>query len=473
MGFVLVMVIASVTRLWNLSFPQKLVFDETYYVKDALTLSLEGHEKRWPESANVLFESGSVYGYLNEAAFVVHPPLGKWLIASGMWLLGPENSFGWRISTAIAGILTVAVLMIVAYRLFGSKRLAMAAGLLLAIDGLAITLSRTALLDATLTLFLLLGFLFFLIDQKSSRLLIANSIAAGGKTLLWFRPWLILSGVTLGAAASIKWSGLYLLAAIGLYVVFSEALLRKNSAEKNWQLQSIIKQGPMSFLNLVPAALLSYLASWIGWIVTTGGYARDFVANNWLGSLWKYHEAIYSFHVGLRSEHSYQAHPIGWLIGYRPTAFFYESFAFNENGCDVMVGCSYAITALGNPLIWLSATAATLYLVYRYSRNRERTVGLVLLGLGALYLPWLVFSERTVFQFYAVSFQPWMILALVLVLQLLYRKFISQSALLGRLFLVGYFALAIALALFFLPINLGLMLPFDQWQLRMWLPSWI
>jgi dolichyl-phosphate-mannose--protein O-mannosyl transferase len=39
--------------------------------------------------------------------------------------------------------------------------------------------------------------------------------------------------------------------------------------------------------------------------------------------------------------------------------------------------------------------------------------------------------------------------------------------------LAAFFALAFALSLFFLPINIGLLLPFEQWQMRMWLPSWI
>ena len=114
-----------------------------------------------------------------------------------------------------------------------------------------------------------------------------------------------------------------------------------------------------------------------------------------------------------------------------------------------------------------------MYLAYRYFKNKERAIGLSLLGFGALYLPWLVFSERTVFHFYSVSFQPWMILALVLFLQVLYTKLSLKNELLGRAFLIAFFSLAIALSLFFLPINLGLMLPFDQWQIRMWLPSWI
>jgi dolichyl-phosphate-mannose--protein O-mannosyl transferase len=483
-GIGLVMVIASLTRLWNLGFPAKLVFDETYYVKDALTLSLEGNEKSWPDDANSQFESGGVFGYLSDAAFVVHPPLGKWLIASGMWLLGPDQSAGWRLSTALLGIATVVLLMLVAKKLFNSVTLSIAAGLLLAIDGLAITMSRTALLDTSLTFFLLLGFWFFLLDQDRSRFAIVRAIQHSTNSILWFRPWLILTGVSLGLASSIKWSGLYLLAGIGLYVVFSETLLRKNSQEKNWFSKGVFFQGSYSFLSLVPVALVAYLLTWLGWILGSSGYARNWAAENslpgifgqlpaWVQSLWHYHEVIYRFHVNLTTEHSYQAHPIGWLIGLRPTAFFYESYSVGENGCAIEAGCSSAITALGNPLIWLGATVAVVFLAYRYARNRERVLGLTLLGTASLYLPWLILSERTVFQFYAVSFQPWLILGLVFALQQLRRKLHSKNKSLANSLVAGYFLLALALSLFFLPINIGSLLPFELWQLRMWLPSWI
>jgi dolichyl-phosphate-mannose--protein O-mannosyl transferase len=481
LGIVFVLAIASVTRLWNLGFPQKLVFDETYYVKDALSLAREGHEKNWPEGANAVFESGDVYSYLADPAFVVHPPFGKWLIASGMWLLGPDNAAGWRISTALLGIATVALLMLVAYKLFRSTKLALAAGFLLAIDGMAITMSRTALLDAPLTFFLLLGFLFFLIDNKQSRLRIGYAIQQGRTTLLWFRPWLVLAGVALGAASAIKWSGLYLLAAIGLYVVFSELLLRRDSKEKSWVRSGLLAQGVISFLNLVPVAAATYLSSWLGWINSSGGYSRNWAEDNslpgifgalpsWAQSLWNYHQVVYSFHVNLSVDHSYQSHPITWLLGLRPTAFFYETFSAGQMGCESET-CSSAITALGNPLIWIFATAALLYLAYRYLRTRERVIGLVLLGVGALYLPWLLIPERTVFQFYAVSFLPWMILGLVLVMQILYRAIGNTK--LAKALVIGFFVLATLISIFFLPVNIGLVVPFEQWQLRMWLPSWI
>jgi dolichyl-phosphate-mannose--protein O-mannosyl transferase len=398
-----------------------------------------------------------------------------------MWLLGPYNAAGWRISTAVLGIATVALLMLVAYKLFRSTKLALAAGFLLAIDGMAVTMSRTALLDAPLTFFLLLGFLFFLIDNKQSRLRIGYAIQSGKSSLLWFRPWLLLAGVALGAASAIKWSGLYLLAAIGLYVVFSEMFLRRDSGEKSWARTGLLAQGAISFVTLVPVAIATYVTSWLGWINSSGGYSRSWAEDNslpgifgaapsWAQSLWNYHEVIYRFHVNLSEDHSYQSHPITWLLGLRPTAFFYETYSSGQMGCESDT-CSSAITALGNPLIWVFATAALAYLVYRYLRTRERVIGQVLLGVGALYLPWLLIPERTVFQFYAVSFLPWMILGLVLVMQILYRAIGNTK--LAKALVIGFFVLATLVSIFFLPVNIGLVVPFDQWQLRMWLPSWI
>ena len=478
------MVIAALTRLWNLGYPARLVFDETYYVKDALTLSREGHEKSWPDGADAAFQSGDVLGYLDQAAFVVHPPLGKWLISTGIWFTGFDQSTGWRLSTAILGIATVGLLMLVALKLFRSVPIAILAGFLLAVDGLAITLSRTALLDASLTFFLLLGFWFFLFDQQSSRIRITQAIEGSRNSMLWFRPWLVLTGVALGAASSIKWSGLYLLAGIGLYVVVSEALLRRNSGESNWFRKGILLQGTFSFLSLVPAAVATYLLTWLGWIIGTGGYLRNWATDNpptglfalvpdWMLSLWRYHEMIYSFHVNLTKEHSYEAHPLGWLVGLRPTAFFYESYPQGTYGCQIAEGCSSAITALGNPFIWISSTAALIYIIYRYARHRERVLGLVLLGTASLYLPWIILSERTVFQFYVVSFQPWLILGLVLAIQQLRRRILTKSKTLANMTTVGFVSLVFGAFLFFLPVNTGMYLPFELWQLRMWLPSWI
>ncbi len=485
LGIFGVLALAALLRFINLGYPKSLVFDETYYVKDAFTLAREGAERSWPDSADQTFQSGQSLSYLTDPAFVVHPPLGKWLISLGMTLFGADSSFGWRFSIALFGVMSVGLLMLVAYRLFLSTKAAIAAGFLMAIDGLSVVMSRTSLLDGFLTFFVLLAFLFLIMDQEVSRKKTAEMISkANGSGVVLLRPWLIAAGIALGMATAVKWSGLYFLAAFGLYVVVSEALLRRRAGDENWFANGILKQGPITFLNLVPISLAVYLISWSGWILTSGGYARNWseanpatgffsIFPNWLQSLWHYHQVAYNFHVGLTTEHSYSSHPLTWLIGIRPTAFFYESAAAGSANCPGLTDCSSAITALGNPAIWWFATVAVLFLVYRFIRYRERMIGLILLGLAAGYLPWLLFSERTMFQFYAVSFQPWMILALVLTVQLLLYKQSPEGRKRAQVYVASYFVFVSLLAVFFMPIYLGTWIPFWYWQAHMWLPSWI
>ncbi|MEB0014720.1 hypothetical protein QN416_24280, partial [Glaciimonas sp. Cout2] len=73
---------------------------------------------------------------------------------------------------------------------------------------------------------------------------------------------------------------------------------------------------------------------------------------------------------------------------------------------------------IANPLLWWAGTAAVLYLVYRLARYREWRVGLILMGMVAGYLPWLMYTGRTVFQIYSIAFEPYLILALTFVIGL-------------------------------------------------------
>ena len=89
---------------------------------------------------------------------VVHPEVGKWLIALGEKAFGMDP-FGWRIAAAVVGALMVLVMCRLARRLTGSTVLGCVAGLLLSFDGLHFVLSRLALLDIFLAFFLLCGVL--------------------------------------------------------------------------------------------------------------------------------------------------------------------------------------------------------------------------------------------------------------------------------------------------------------------------
>ncbi|WP_138316504.1 dolichyl-phosphate-mannose--protein mannosyltransferase [Rhodoluna limnophila] len=456
-----IMGLAAVLRLWNLGYPAKLVFDETYYVKDAWSLWNTGAERSWPENANPAFEAGQVDTYLSEPSFVVHPPLGKWIIGFGMWLFGPENPASWRASVAIIGIAMVYLIYLVARILFRSKFWAIASAFLLAIDGHAIVLSRTALLDNILAFFVLLAFYAVLRDQQSRA---TNSIG-------WRRPWLIGAGLILGAAMAVKWSGLYFAVAFGLYLVVSEALERRKNQPVEWGSASA-KQALRTFTLMAPGAALVYLVSWTGWILGTDGYQRQY-APTWFESLIAYHENAYGFHVGLVTPHSYASNPLTWLFGLRPTSFFYEGVNNGVGGCTAAENCSSAITALGNPFIWWPAALALFFVLVWFIKMRDRTAGLILLGILAGYVPWLFFMQRTTFQFYAIVFLPWMILALVYVIQIYLRDAGTVAGDKIRFWVAAYLVVVFAATIYFLPIWNGTLIPYNFWRGHMWLPSWI
>lgn len=99
--------LAFVVRVVNVAQPQnKLIFDESYYAKDAWSLLKYGYEGTWPKEANAQILAGDLSGLQPAASFVVHPPLGKWLIAIGESAFG-MNSFGWRIMAVVFGALLV------------------------------------------------------------------------------------------------------------------------------------------------------------------------------------------------------------------------------------------------------------------------------------------------------------------------------------------------------------------------------
>ncbi|WP_337003807.1 MULTISPECIES: dolichyl-phosphate-mannose--protein mannosyltransferase [unclassified Microbacterium] len=472
--------VAALLRLVNVAHPHQLAFDETYYVKDAWSLWTLGYEGTWGENANDAFVTLRELPLSDQGAFIVHPPLGKWLIALGMAIGGPDNSGGWRLATAVLGTGSVLLVYLIARRLSGSIVVASVAGTLLAIDGLSIVMSRIALLDGILTFFVLLGVLFVLIDrQRTIPLLERRDPDAPDPfwgPVLWRRPWLIAAGVALGAACAVKWSGLYVLAGFGLYVVITDALARRRAGVVLWPTAAAFRQGPVSFVLLVFPALAVYLISWTGWLVTAGGYDRQSDANP-LIALWKYHQSILGFHVGLTRGHPYASPAWEWPFLLRPTAVWVDS---DPTGCGTD-HCIGVISAIPNPLIWYAGVAAAVYLLYRLVRGwiTKQPVGpelsIPLVGLAVTYLPWLMFPERTIFQFYTVVMMPFLVLALAMTLRIiagrredpLHRR---QS---GERTVMIFLAFVVLVSAFFLPLWTGMSVPYDFWRLHNWMPGWV
>jgi dolichyl-phosphate-mannose--protein O-mannosyl transferase len=503
-GPIAVTLLAAVLRLVNLGHPGTLVFDETFYVKDGWSTWNLGYEATWPGDADVQFNAGVTDIFQTTGSFAVHPPLGKWIIGAGMALFGADDPFGWRIAVALCGILLVLMTALIATKLFRSTLLGVIAGFLLAIDGHALVMSRVAILDGISALFLLLGFGAVLLDREWHATRLAAAVASrtrppapasdgraeGGPVppswgpVLWNRPWVLAAAVAFGLASSVKWSGLYFLAAFGLYLVVVDALARRRLGIPFWFSAAILKQAPATFVLLVPVAVLTYLSTWIGWFATTGGMYRTWAEDTggqWTGALswvplsiqnfWHLEAAVYNYHVGENSPHPYQSNPFSWLFLVRPTQMYVNEVDPSACGSDI---CYENITSIANPIIWWCATAALFYLVYRLVRKREWQVGLVLMGMVAGYLPWLLYLNRTIFQFYTIAFEPYMILGLTFVIGLALGSRGDPRAVRTRaLWIVGAFlVVCLAVTAWFYPVWTAMPVPAWFLSLHYWLPSW-
>jgi dolichyl-phosphate-mannose--protein O-mannosyl transferase len=417
---ILIALASFVLRVINLGLPKGLVFDEVYYVDGARDLLKYGVE---------------IDGTNPE--FIVHPPVGKWLIASGIQLFG-DNEFGWRFASAVFGTLLILLFARLVHVLFYSPLLTALGAALMALDGLLLVHSRTALLDLFLTFFTVLGI------------------------FLWHRNRHIWAGIAFGLAIGCKWSAIYFVAVIGLVAVYRILVAQ--------DIRRSVKPIAAKFAQYGVLPVLVYLLTWTGWFISDRGWSRQWSTNPLLSWL-HYHSEMLNFHTGLTQTHPYQANPWSWLIMGRPTSFFYA--APKECGAK---DCAQEVLALGTPILWWVGTIALAVVIGYWIKTLihhriDAAATIIVIGLAAGYLPWFAMQQRTVFTFYAIVIQPFLILAIVYCAKLLLgsglKPVVSQSI------VGGLFALIMVCFLYFIPLFTAQVITYEDWRLRMWFESWI
>jgi len=152
-AIVAVTLLAGWLRIVHVSHPSDYVFDEVYYPKAACILVGWSNETCTIDSSDEKYWRTTKW----DVGSWVHPPLGKWEIALGIKLFG-MRSFGWRISSVIAGTLVVTLTAVMAQLLFGSALWTAVAGLLMAVENLNVVMSRVGLLDIHLEFWMVLAF---------------------------------------------------------------------------------------------------------------------------------------------------------------------------------------------------------------------------------------------------------------------------------------------------------------------------
>ncbi|MCI0687134.1 MAG: phospholipid carrier-dependent glycosyltransferase [Sporichthyaceae bacterium] len=485
--------VAGVLRFVNLGQPRAFVFDETYYPKDAYALLKFGHEQAYiaADQANQRILDGNLDVFSDHSSYVVHPPLGKWMIAVGEWMFG-FDPFGWRFVTALLGTLAVLMVARIGRRLTRSNLLGCVAGLLLAVDGLALVMSRTALLDGILMFWIVAAFGCLLLDRDWIRSRLARMVSQPGWTpgtnplgpWLLFRPWRLAAGVCLGAGVATKWNALFFVAVFGLLTVLWDMGARRAIAVR-WPLRgTLVRDALPAFGAIVGIAVVVYVASWSGWFFTDDGYYRDWAVDRTtsfafipdvIRSWWHYHVEAFRFHRDLDDPHVYESHPAGWLVLARPVSFFYTGINAGDPGCDAAGGCSRAVLGIGTPTFWWLGVIAIGYCLWRWAARRDWRAGAVLSGLVAGYLPWFYYAERTIFYFYAIVFVPFTALATSMMLGAIMGPGDAPPRRRGLgIGIAGGLVLLVLLTFYwFWPIYTADQIPTDQWRKRMWFHTWI
>lgn len=511
----LVVAVGAFTRLWALGWPREKIFDEAYYATEAQEMLRYGYEDN--------------RGYM----FIVHPPLGKWLIGLGSAVFG-DNSLGWRIIPAIAGILCVLLITRITRRITGSTLLGGIAGLLLSLEGMSLVLSRTALLDIFLPLFLLAAFGAFVLDRDQVRGRLAQLYAdgvdmSGGPPTLGPRPWRLAAGVCLGLALGVKWSAASFVVAFVLLSLWWDRNALKSAGVRRPELATLRRSIPFAIGSLVIAPLATYLATWIGWFAGESSWNRHwadqggegvgfragwlpgFIADHLPGplrSLIDYHYNAYQFHIGLDSPHAYQSSPWSWLVLGRPVSFYYPP---DQSGCGA-ASCAREIVLLGTPLLWWAFIPALLWCLWHWATTRDWRAQAVLVAFAAGWLVWLREPHRTMFLFYMAPLVPFLIIGVTLAIGVALRTDIgrplrryaipdpaatqpprdamrpesadpaepTEPAVLvlpprpwARLGVCAYLGAVVANFIWMWPIFTGALLTYGQWQQRMWFSSWI
>jgi dolichyl-phosphate-mannose--protein O-mannosyl transferase len=449
-----------VVRIWDLSYPPELLFDEAYY----------------PPEANELLEWGHEYnrGY----TFIVHPPLGKWLIAGGIHLFG-YDSFGWRFPSAVAGTVAVVVLTRLGRRLTGSTLLGLVAGLLLALDGFAFTLSRIGLLDVFLQVFVVGAVACLVVDRDRVRERIRAARTTTGFRL-GPRGWRIAAGFLFGCACAVKWSGVYFLALFAVLSLFWDRAAWREAGVARPTLTAARRGLPGALWALAAVPVLTYLASFTGWFLGETSQGKAWAQQNpetafpWvpdaLRSLWHQHAEWLRFHNGLSTPHPWESGPWSWLVDGRPILLWNPQGLTDAAGDQVV----RYILMVGTPTLWFAFAPALVWLAWRLVARRDPAALVVATAVAAGWGTWFLNPERTMFVFYMAPVVPFFVLAVVLVCQDVlgrpgsdrWRRQVGLGA------VALYVGVVAATFVFFYPVLTGQPLSHAEWLDRMWFPSW-
>lgn len=486
-------VLALITRFVGLTAPVSQgtpVFDEKHYVPQAWDMV-----KSWDSLFIGGIETNPGFG------LVVHPPLGKQIIALSEWVFG-YTPLGWRLMTALFGVATVLMTMALARRLSFSWQVATFAGILAVCDGVLLVSAKFGMLDIFQVFFIVAAAWALARDHQQMRERLHDALLSGGMGASPFGPrfgfrwWRFTAGVFLGLSLAVKWSGLYYIMFFGLLCVFSDLALRRKYGIRRYIVGTLIRDTPAALASLVAMPVMIYVWSWRAWFASeTAVYRHAKVdgtigEDSWLMHLpepvagwFYYHLSVLDFHASLTSSgghhHPWDSKPWAWLAGARPILYYSSTDLECSGGGE----CRKMLYLFGTPAIWWLVVPAVLWGLWSLIIRRNRAFLIPLVGFAAGFLPWLAAFDRQMYFFYATAFIPFVIVLLALILGQMVghgkpirwrwvTRIAGGTMRRGTFAAACYLALVVAMFFYFAPILYGFIIPESWYQSMMWLPSW-
>jgi dolichyl-phosphate-mannose-protein mannosyltransferase len=349
--------------LWRVEYPHGWSFDEIFYV---------------PAAQALLSRTGN----LNPQ----HPPLGKLLIALGIWIFGLDDG-RYRIIAALFGAGTVAGMYGWGLAVFRRHETAVWIAVLALVNQMLYVQARTAMLDIFMVAFMVWGMAAFCaawagdVEPQRARLL------------------LVLSGVMFGFANACKWLGLVPWLTALLLVIVAKGLQKTPAArgiaregaaltdDEPWITSGLLRGVGLGtiLLAFVVAPLAAYLATFVPLMWVKG------VNASWHG--------LWAAQVRIWQEHNYYIEWVQmsrwyqWPLKVHPMMYSYEPASANGDYGRYVV-------MMGNPVVLWTGVPAALFCLWRWITRGSRQAFLAILWYGAMWLSWAVIPRNTTFYYY-------------------------------------------------------------------------
>jgi dolichyl-phosphate-mannose--protein O-mannosyl transferase len=299
-----------------------------------------------------------------------HPPLGKIILATGIYLFG-YNPFGWRIMGVIFATLMIPIIYYFGKLLTGSNFGALISSLLLALDFMHFTMGRIATVDTFLIFFSIISQLFFYIYYR-------NLTKQGWDTST--RP-LFIAVIFFSLALSTKWIALF---GFSAQIVLFLILLNRRFIPSRYKplLESEMNKRRILFTisALFAVAAIVYLLSYTPYMAL-GHSLKDVYDKQW---------SMFSYHLGLTSDHPFSSPWWSWPIIIRPVWLHVSEMA---------TGVTSTIVAMGNPAIWWVGLISMRVTIEKFIKERDLASMFIVFVFFLQWLPY-AFISRPLFLYH-------------------------------------------------------------------------